>query len=98
MTHPSKYTLKLASEATANDPLKTKYVPLPSSVQELLLDRCCVATFQRLGTAVLDRPSHIPWDTGADAAHHPHPNSACHWSRHVHPGVLAIRSRGWAED
>ena len=57
-----------------------------------------LATLQKLGTAVLDRPSHIPRDAGADAACHPHPNAARYRTRHVRPGELAVRSRGWTED
>jgi hypothetical protein len=53
---------------------------------------------QKLGPAVLDRPSHIPRDAGADAACHIHPNAARHRTRHVRPGELAVRSRGWTED
>jgi hypothetical protein len=57
-----------------------------------------LATLQKLGTAVLDRPSHIPRDAGADAACHTHPNTARHRTRLVRTGELAIRSRGWTED
>jgi hypothetical protein len=57
-----------------------------------------LATLQKLGTAILDRPSHIPRDAGADAACHPLPNAARHRARHVRAGELAVRSRGWTED
>src|SRR6267154_118635 len=57
-----------------------------------------LAALQKLGTAVLDRPSHIPRNAEADAVCHPHPNAARHRTRHVRAGELAVRSRGWTED
>ena len=65
---------------------------------EYCLITVVLPTLQKLGTAVLDRPSHIPRDAGADAACHPHPNAARHRTRHVRPGEMAVRSRGWTED
>ena len=53
---------------------------------------------QRFGAAVLDRPSHISRDTGADAARHSHTDPTRHGPRHVRSRGLATRSRGWTKD
>ena len=82
MTHPSRYTLKMASEVTPNDPLSLKCASL-LSLRWLQLDECRVTAFQRLGTAFLGRTPHVSRDTRADAAHHPQANFACHGPGHV---------------